>query len=45
MFVSVLPGLTVDLLIVVAMIYDRRTRGRVHPAFLVGLPALARCTC
>ena len=28
-------GLT-DLLVVVAMVYDRRTRGRVHPALVWG---------
>lgn len=32
---SVLPGLAVDLLIVAAMIYDKRTRGRVHPAYWI----------
>jgi hypothetical protein len=32
---SVLPGLAVDLLIVAAMIYDKRTRGSVHPAYWV----------
>ena len=31
-----MPGLVVDLLIVVAMIHDRRTRGRIHPAYLIG---------
>ena len=35
-FVSVPPGLFVDLLIVVAIVYDWRTRGRPHPAYLVG---------
>jgi hypothetical protein len=29
-------GLATDLLIVVAMVHDRRTRGRVHPAYWVG---------
>lgn len=38
--VTIPPGLTVDLLIAVAMIYDWRTRGRVHPAYLLGLPFL-----
>ncbi|MGI4879677.1 MAG: hypothetical protein ACRYG4_19550 [Janthinobacterium lividum] len=38
LFVTVPPGLTVDLLLVAAMIYDWRTRGRVHPAYLVGVP-------
>ena len=35
-FVSVPPGLFVDLLIVAGMLYDWRTRGRPHPAYLVG---------
>ena len=35
-FVSVPPGLAVDLLIVAAMVYDWRTRGRPHPAYLIG---------
>jgi hypothetical protein len=40
--VSVLPGLVVDLLIVSAMIHDRRTRGRVHPAYwIAGVAVLA----
>ena len=39
-FVSVPPGLIVDLLVVVAMFYDWRTRGRPHTVYLVGLPAL-----
>lgn len=34
--VTIPPGLTVDLLIVAAMIHDRRTHGRVHPAYWVG---------
>ena len=38
--ISVAPGLLIDLLIVVAMIYDWRTRGRVHPVYLIGGPAL-----
>jgi hypothetical protein len=38
--VTVLPGLVSDLLIVAAMIYDRRTRGRVHPAYWVAGAAL-----
>jgi hypothetical protein len=33
--VSVMPGLAVDLLIVAAMIHDRRTIGRVHPAYWI----------
>ena len=35
-FVSVPPGLMMDLLIVAAMIYDSRTRGRPHPAYWIG---------
>jgi hypothetical protein len=31
--VSVVPGMVIDLLIVAAMIHDRRTRGRVHPVY------------
>ena len=38
--ISIAPGLLVDVLIVVAMIYDWRTRGRVHPVYLIGGPAL-----
>ena len=38
LFVTIPPGLAVDLLLVVAMIYDWRTRGRVHPAYLIGVP-------
>jgi hypothetical protein len=30
------PGLVADLLIIAAMIYDRKTRGRIHPAYWVG---------
>lgn len=40
-FVSVPPGLLVDLLLVVAMAYDWRTRGRPHPVYLVGAPVIA----
>jgi hypothetical protein len=32
---SILPGLMGDLILVGAMIHDRRTRGRVHPAYWV----------
>jgi hypothetical protein len=35
-FVTVAPGIFVDLLIVVAMIHDWRRRGSVHPVYLVG---------
>lgn len=34
-FVSVMPGLVADLLIVAAIIHDRRTRGRVHPVYWI----------
>jgi hypothetical protein len=34
--VTILPGLLADLLIVAGMIHDRKTRGRVHPAYWVG---------
>jgi hypothetical protein len=37
-FVAVPPGLLVCLLGVAAMIYDWRTRGKVHPVYLWGLP-------
>ncbi len=37
-FVAVPPGLAACLLLVPAMIYDWRTRGRPHPVYLVGLP-------
>jgi hypothetical protein len=33
--VTVMPGLVTDLLIVAAMIHDRRTRGHVHPAYWI----------
>jgi hypothetical protein len=39
-FVSIPPGLVVDLLIVAAMVYDWRTRGRPHVVYLVGLPLI-----
>jgi hypothetical protein len=32
---SILPGLIADLVIVAAMIYDKRTRGAVHPAYWI----------
>lgn len=34
-FVTVMPGLVVDLLIVIAMIHDRRTTGRVHRVYWI----------
>jgi hypothetical protein len=30
------PGLAVDLLLVAAIVYDWRTRGRPHPVYLIG---------
>jgi len=39
-FVSVPPGLLVDLLIVVAMVHDWRTRGRPHRVYVIGGAAL-----
>ena len=38
--VTVLPGLASDLLIVAAMIHDRRTRGRVHPVYWIACAVL-----
>ncbi|HEV7578498.1 MAG TPA: hypothetical protein VGO85_20885 [Caldimonas sp.] len=35
-FVAVPPGLAVDLLLVAAIVYDWRTRGRPHPVYLIG---------
>lgn len=35
-FVTVPPGLTIDLLLVAAIVYDWRTRGRPHPVYLIG---------
>lgn len=40
-FVSVPPGLVACLLIAIPMVYDWRTRGRPHPIYLIGVPALA----
>jgi hypothetical protein len=34
-FVTVPPGLLADVIIVAAMIHDRRTNGRVHPAYWI----------
>jgi len=39
-FVSVPPGLLVDLLLVAAIVYDWRTRGRPHPVYLIGAPLI-----
>jgi hypothetical protein len=38
--VALMPGLISDLLIVAGMIYDWRTRGRPHPAYVIGLAAM-----
>jgi hypothetical protein len=35
-FVSIPPGLVADLLLVVAIVYDWRTRGRPHPVYIYG---------
>ncbi len=41
-FITILPGLVVDLLIVAGMIYDRKTRGKVHPVYwIAGAAVLA----
>jgi hypothetical protein len=41
-FVTIMPGLVVDLLIVAAMIHDRRTLGRVHRVYwIAGAAVLA----
>jgi hypothetical protein len=39
-FVSVPPGLLIDSLIVAAVVYDWRTRGRPHPVYLICGPLL-----
>lgn len=36
LFITIPPALVADLLIIVAMIYDWRTRGRPHPVYLIG---------
>jgi hypothetical protein len=38
--IGLMPGLVGDLLIITAMIYDWRTRGRPHPAYLIAGGAL-----
>ncbi|APV52215.1 hypothetical protein BWI17_00260 [Betaproteobacteria bacterium GR16-43] len=35
-FVSIPPGIVVDLILVGAMLYDKKTRGSVHPAYWIG---------
>jgi hypothetical protein len=39
-FVSIPPGLVADLLLVIAMVHDWRTRGRPHPVYVYGGLAL-----
>jgi hypothetical protein len=39
-FVTIMPGLLSDLLIVAAMVHDRRTAGRVHPVYWMAGGAL-----
>jgi len=39
-FVSVPPGLLVDLVVVAGIVYDWRTRGRPHPVYLICGPLL-----
>jgi len=39
-YVAIAPGLISDLLIVAAMTYDWRTRGRVHPVYIAGGAAI-----
>jgi hypothetical protein len=40
MAIALVPSLVLNLLIVVGMVYDWRTRGRPHPAWVVGLVAI-----
>lgn len=39
-FIALPPGLIADLILVAAMIYDMRTRGRIHPVYIYGGLAL-----
>ena len=39
-FVTIMPGLLSDLLILAAMVHDRKTRGRVHPVYWIAGGAL-----
>ena len=39
-FVTIMPGLVSDLLIVAAMVHDRKTTGRVHPVYWIAGGAL-----
>jgi hypothetical protein len=36
LFITIPPALVADLLVIVAMVYDWRTRGRPHPVYLIG---------
>ena len=38
MIATVPPGVIVDLLLVAAMVYDKRSRGRIHTVYLIGVP-------
>ena len=38
--VTIMPGLVSDILLIVAMVHDRRMHGRVHPAYWIGGAAL-----
>jgi len=40
LFITIPPALIADVLLVVAMAYDWRTRGRPHPVYLIGGAAL-----
>jgi hypothetical protein len=41
MAIALVPSLLLDLLIVAGMVYDWRTRGRPHPAWIVGLVVIS----
>jgi hypothetical protein len=36
LFIATPPALVADLLIIIAMVYDWRTRGKVHPVYFIG---------
>jgi hypothetical protein len=40
LFIGLLPSLLLELLIVAGMVYDWRTRGRPHPAWVIGLAVM-----
>lgn len=42
--ITVAPALVADLVLVAAIIYDWRTRGRPHPVYLIGLAGLVALT-